>query len=151
MAATAQITNYTCGLACIESLARNRGTSITQQELINRFQTECKKDGRNEGSITIQNVADILEELKLATAAELGYATKEFIYECVSKIPVGVFIFTTNHPDGTPGGYHCWRLLEVHGWGVMIFEPLLPAGADPVPHTWQQLTLWGCLVLAMTA
>lgn len=44
MTVSAQITDYTCALACIESLAKDKEKPVTQKELIDKFQAECKKE-----------------------------------------------------------------------------------------------------------
>lgn len=98
MKITKQINNYSCVLACLESFLAERGRSVTQKELIEKFPDLCHKGEKIEGAFAAspQSLKTVGEELGLSA---------EFSHEY--HVPSGqetYFIVTTE------GDKHCVRV-----------------------------------------
>lgn len=145
-----------CALACIESLSVDKCRPKSQQELIDAFPAWCHKgqwrehkDGhreRRDGETSPYAFFQILRELQLASTFEVGIG-RAFVEKHSKNIDDGVFLHTTNHPDGTPEGYHCWRLENVLADGFVVMDPAQQLPRFYVRQGWEVFERRGCVVI----
>jgi hypothetical protein len=126
-----QINKNSCTLACIESLARDKGQPKTQQAIIDQFPHWCHKGELRNGDINNPRDGEIhpltfswiMKDLMLAKTFAVGTGN-DFLENHKLQIPDGIFLFTINHPNGVFEGYHCYRLVDVQAGLGVFMDPL---------------------------
>lgn len=140
-----QISDYTCVLACIESLSADKNQRISQKELIERYPMECRKGEKEEGAVALIYNVKILMDLRLAKEVIIGKG-KNFILKYKNSTNDGIFIHTTKHPNGVEDLLHCWRLAEIHEGSFGVLEPLSQCPHDYMQYLWSDLEIRQCIV-----
>jgi hypothetical protein len=109
MYAVHQINEYSCVLACIESLLHDQGENVSQQQLMDRYQAECQIGSNSPGCVQIENIPALLQHVGLRPTQVLTTSTNE-----------EYFLLTTKP------SYHCirYRGEAVNGEAV-IMDPVL--------------------------
>jgi hypothetical protein len=129
-----QITAYTCGLACIQSLGTDRQIpDVHQCKLIERFPDLLGLGKPDAGKITPYIFYHILRSLGLADHFVCGIG-REFLESHKDKIDTGIFIFTEKDDDGLGDMFHCWRIENIRQDDFVVVEP-----SPAYPHHYKVL------------
>ncbi len=90
------------------------------------------------------NPYPIVLELALTFIVGLG---KAFVRDHSNSLKDGMFLLTTNHHDGTPGEYHCWRIANIHSDYFQVVEPDKSTPAQCIQWHWDYLEMRGCIAI----
>lgn len=147
MTSVKQSTQFTCGLACIESLAKDKGIAIDQAGMFARFPALLHRADGMCGITTPYIFISILTDLKLGSAYALGIG-RAFVEAKKDRIGHGIFLFTERDDAGTGELAHVWRLENILADSFVVVEPT--PGVDPfMKHDWRVLDARRCTVLVV--
>jgi stage V sporulation protein K len=143
-------TQHSCFLACVESLARERGFPITQGEMLGRFAARFSRWQTQPGYI--HDVAEAVELLTLA-----GFTGDVVAVNAASEIISGFkadkggFVFTDDFYDSNgqlTDFNHSLRLLDATPEKIVLMNPLRKPSAGIVSeYAWSEFPKWKPLVL----
>lgn len=111
-------------LACIESIARDRKVSVSQQALLQRFPRRCRRFQADEGRVDYRDALELMAELGVADSFE---TVREIpgLADLGDRVTRGVLLCV---PDASGGQPRWWRLAGVKGGGIVAMQP---ESADP--------------------
>jgi hypothetical protein len=106
-------------LACIESIARDRKMSVSQQALLQRFPRRCRRFQADEGRIDYRDALELMAELGVADSFE---TVREIpgLADLGDRVTRGVLLCV---PDANGGQPRWWRLAGVKGGGIVAMQP----------------------------
>lgn len=143
-------TEFSCFLACVESLSRDRGFPITQGEMLGRFASRFPRWQTQPGYI--HDMAEAVELLNLAGFSGDLIAVKT-AQEVISgfRPAIGGFIFTDDFYDanGQISDFnHSLRLLDAPVEKIVVMNPLRKPSAGIVSeYLWTEFPKWKPLVI----
>ncbi len=111
-------------LACIESIARDRKMSLSQQALLQRFPRRCRRFQADEGRIDYRDALELMAELGVADSFET-VRDMAGIADLGDRVMRGVLLCM---PDARGVAPLWWRLAGVKGGGLVVMQP---EAADP--------------------
>lgn len=117
-----QINEYTCVLACLESITVDRGDRITQEEMIKRYPGDCNFEGRK-GAISYPVIPKLVQYLGLDfILLEKGTSGLANANQHLHK---GGYVLIISHKSlQGEKRHHCLRLIEVKdGEYVKVMDP----------------------------
>jgi hypothetical protein len=146
MTFTGQITPYTCGLACLESLYSEHGNPTTQQSLLQDYPAKCFVgrilDGRDiSGALALHEFVDLCVHLGLQPFVFRDFRPEVAVPFIQGIQPRQAVIFFITHFGGSGGPTHFMRFSRI--LAVDVFEAMNPSGnPEFIPITWQQFVDW---------
>ncbi len=140
MLSVKQINNFSCVLACIESLSFSKNKYITQQELINLYPQYCHKDEKIEGAVDLPtNLSHILISLGLSVYPPFHGQGLPFLLTHQARLRDGIFLYTMFGHDGKTKEHHCWLLKQMSKDHVVVLEPSAQCPYPYTPLQWDYL------------
>jgi hypothetical protein len=143
-------TQFSCFLACVESLSRDRGFPITQGEMLGRFASRFPRWQTQPGYI--HDVAEAVDLLQLAgfSGDVVAVRTAEEVIAGF-KSANGGFVFTDDFYDanGQISDFnHSLRLLDAPPEKIVLMNPLRkPATGIVSEYPWTEFPKWKSLVM----
>jgi hypothetical protein len=154
MTFTAQITPYTCALACLESFYRDCGESMTQQELLNNYPAQCfvgrLLNGQDiSGALKLPEFVELCKHLKLQPVCFL-YTDFKSTSSYIQKLkPNQAAIFFIAHFGGGNGPTHAVGFSKFLGGENL--EIMNPSNNPPfIPLISHKLSDWQSVVVCIT-
>lgn len=140
MTSIKQINDYSCVLACIESLSIDKNKHITQQELINRYPQYCYKDQKIEGAVDLPtNLLHILIDLGFSAPHPFHGQGLPFLQAHQERLQDGVFLYSMFSHNGKIQEHHCWRLIQMTGDYAVVLEPSTQYPYPDIQLQWDYL------------
>lgn len=132
-------------LACIESIARDRGRPASQQALLQHFPRRCRRFQPDEGRIGYRDALELISELGLAESFET-VREPAGIADLGDRVGRGV-ILVVPESAGVPPRW--WRLAAVPGDGVVVMQPEADEPSRLVHISWAEVAragLWAVVL-----
>jgi len=132
-------------LACIESIARDRKMSASQQALLQRFPRRCRRFQADEGRIEYRDALELMADLGLADSFE---TVRELpaLADLGDRVTRGVILGV---PEINGAGPRWWRLAAVPGDGLVVMQPEAEDPASLVHVTWSEVARLGVWAVAL--
>lgn len=132
-------------LACIESIARDRKMSVSQQALLQRFPRRCRRFQADEGRIEYRDALDLMADLGLADSFE---TVRELpaLADLGDRVTRGVILCV---PESKGAGPRWWRLAAVRSDGLVAMQPETEDPSSLVHLAWPEIERLGAIAVAL--
>jgi hypothetical protein len=132
-------------LACIESIARDRGRPASQQALLQRFPRRCRRFRTDEGRIDYRDALELMADLGLAESFET-VCDPPGLADLGDRIARGVILAV---PGPSGGESRWWRLAAVEGAGLLAMQPEAGEPARLAHVAWPEVGRAGIWAVAL--
>lgn len=132
-------------LACIESVARDRKMSVSQQALLQRFPRRCRRFQADEGRIEYRDALELMADLGLADSFE---TVRELpaLADLGDRVARGVILCV---PENNGAGPRWWRLAAVPGDGLVVMQPETEDPSRLAHIAWSEVERLGAWAVAL--
>lgn len=132
-------------LACIESIALDRGRPASQVALLQRFPRRCRRFRTDEGRIDYRDALELMADIGLADSFE---TVRELagMADLGDRVRRGVILGV---PESAGTAPRWWRLAAVQGDGVLVMQPEADDPARLVHMAWaalEQAGIWAVVL-----
>lgn len=144
------INQHSCALACIVSLARDRGVAATQNDLIAQYSPQIPKWQASPGLLNLTEMIGFLRVLMNAKACVVTDDKTECLRLLQEADAIGGFVITKKYweENGNLADYnHCKRIIGFSGDGLLLMNPKQHGLADTVGWKWDAFGHWQAYAL----